>query len=81
MSDREFTVQISQEDDMYWGEVVELPGVFASGATWEELSEALGEAIEMVLEDEPAAHLTFPKSPPMPAQQLRPTTAALTLCG
>jgi predicted RNase H-like HicB family nuclease len=42
---------IHHEDDSYWATVVELPGCFASGATREELMEALEEAIGLYLED------------------------------
>lgn len=35
------------EDDMWWAEVAELPGCFASGATLRELSEALDEAVRL----------------------------------
>ena len=45
----EFTAKVHHEDGAYWAEVVELPGAFASGDTLDELLEALGEAISMVL--------------------------------
>ena len=53
---REFTVRVNHEDDgSYWGEVVELPGCFASGFTMDELLEGLSEAISLVLMDDPEA--------------------------
>jgi hypothetical protein len=39
------TVEIHQEDGVLWGQVVELPGWFATGQDLDELAEALGEAI------------------------------------
>jgi predicted RNase H-like HicB family nuclease len=47
----ELRVIIHEEDGSYWAEVKELPGCFASGATLDELKEALTEAIGMCLED------------------------------
>lgn len=47
----EFNVQVHHENGSYWAEVVELPGVFASGATLDELVEALGEAIRLYRDD------------------------------
>lgn len=51
---------IHEEDGSYWAEVKELPGCFASGATLDELKDALVEAIGMCLEDgggTPTAHV------------------------
>lgn len=56
----EFHALIHEEDGSYWAEVKELPGCFASGATLDELKEALVEAIGMCLEDvkgTPTAHV------------------------
>jgi predicted RNase H-like HicB family nuclease len=39
------TVEIHEEDGVLWGQVVELPGCFATGEDLDELAEALGEAI------------------------------------
>lgn len=48
----ELHARIHEDDDgSYWAEVKELPGCFASGATLDELKEALLEAIRMCLED------------------------------
>jgi predicted RNase H-like HicB family nuclease len=47
----ELQALIHEEDGSYWAEVKELPGCFASGATLDELKEALVEAISMCLED------------------------------
>ena len=45
-----YTATITEEDDgTYWAEVVELPGCFASGHDFDELKEALVEAIQMCL--------------------------------
>jgi len=44
-------VKVHHEDDSYWAEVVELPGCFASGDTFDELLESPEEAIALYLED------------------------------
>lgn len=51
----EFTVAVHAEREGFWAEVEELPGCFASARTLSELTEALEEAVEMCLEDEPGA--------------------------
>jgi predicted RNase H-like HicB family nuclease len=43
--------QIHCEDGMYWAEVVDRPGLFASGETLDELKEALVEAWFLYTED------------------------------
>jgi predicted RNase H-like HicB family nuclease len=48
----ELTARIRQEAGMYWAEVEELPGCFASGETVDELIEALGEAVALYLQRE-----------------------------
>ena len=47
----EFEARVHHEGGQYWAEVVELPGVFASGRTLDELVEALGEAIRLHRDD------------------------------
>jgi predicted RNase H-like HicB family nuclease len=48
--EREFRVLVHEEDGSYWGEVVGLPGCFASGHTLDELREAIVEAITLCAE-------------------------------
>jgi predicted RNase H-like HicB family nuclease len=56
------TVEIHDEDGVLWGQVVELPGVFATGDDLDELTEALGEAIALYqAKNEPAP--AKPKGP------------------
>jgi predicted RNase H-like HicB family nuclease len=43
----EITALVHSEDGMYWAEVPEYPGLFASGETMDELIEALTEAWAM----------------------------------
>lgn len=50
----EFHAVVREEDGMYWAEVKELPGCFASGKTLDEVAEGLREAIPMYLDDEAA---------------------------
>jgi predicted RNase H-like HicB family nuclease len=45
----DLTVRIHHEEDMYWAEIEELPGCFASGATMPELVEAIQEAVSLYL--------------------------------
>lgn len=54
---REMTLVIHQEDGMFWTEVPELPGCFASGHNLNELKEALAEAIGIYLTDSPDQQL------------------------
>ncbi len=49
---RSFAVDVHVEDGSFWAEVPELPGLFASGDTKEELEEALTEALSLYLTDE-----------------------------
>lgn len=43
------TAHIHREDGSYWADVPELPGVFATGDTLDELFESLREGVGMVL--------------------------------
>ena len=47
----EYTARIHHEDGTYWAEVPELPGVFASGDTVDELLDGLKEAVALYLGD------------------------------
>lgn len=51
---RNYTVKVHDEDGGYWAEVEELPGCFASGDTFDELLEALSEAVGLYEADDPA---------------------------
>jgi predicted RNase H-like HicB family nuclease len=71
----ELRVRVHHEEGSYWAEVVELPGCFASGDTFDELLESLREAIGLYLEERgpaPAApsleveEITVAMSPPEP---------------
>jgi predicted RNase H-like HicB family nuclease len=48
------TARIHEEGGSYWAEVVELPGCFASGATLDELRDALEEAVMLCRDDAPS---------------------------
>lgn len=43
------TAQIHRENGSYWADVPELPGVFATGDTLDELFESLREGVVLVL--------------------------------
>ena len=48
----EYIVRVHEEDDGYlWAEVLDLPGCFASGATLDELRDAVQEAISLYVAD------------------------------
>lgn len=60
--DRTLHVNIRQEDDgSYWAEVVEMPGCFASGHDFEELKEAVLEAITLWAGDDGVGAATAPR--------------------
>lgn len=61
MADVEFNAIIRVEGGVYWAEVRELPGCFASGETLDELMEALSEAIGMCLSPEDLERLGKPE--------------------
>ena len=46
-----YTVRIHREDGQLWAEVAELPGCFATGATMDELWQALAEAVSLYLSE------------------------------
>ncbi len=58
-----YHVSVHNEDDLYWASVEELPGCFASGGTFEELMEALEEAVGLYLADDPDAATTINVDP------------------
>jgi predicted RNase H-like HicB family nuclease len=47
----EYQVLVHDEDGSLWAEIPELPGLFVSGDSDDELAEALAEAIPMYLTD------------------------------
>lgn len=49
----EYIVRVHEDEEMLWAEVLDLPGCFASGATLDELREALQEAISLYVADDP----------------------------
>lgn len=54
----QYRVLIRQEDGTYWATVDELPGVFATGDTLDELKEAVVEAITLYVADDDATAST-----------------------
>lgn len=58
MERQELHADVHREDGSYWAEIRELPGCFASGASVDELVEALEEAVGLYMapaEGEPPA--------------------------
>lgn len=49
------TAQIHHEDGAYWADVPDLPGVFATGETLDELFDSLREGVSLVLEEDAAS--------------------------
>lgn len=58
MSEKPVHVRIHRGRDGYWAEVVEWPGCFATGRTWDELTEAIEEAIGLYVTPEEQEELT-----------------------
>jgi predicted RNase H-like HicB family nuclease len=56
------TVEVHDEDGVLWGQVVELPGCFATGETLDELTEAVGEAIALYQADTQPAPVATPRT-------------------
>lgn len=52
----QFTVRVHEEDGSYWGEVLELPGCFASGDTLDELRAGLDDAVRLHRDEPDDAH-------------------------
>lgn len=48
MQQREYTVEVHDEDGSLWGQVVEEPGCFGTGDNMDELAESLAEALSLV---------------------------------
>ncbi len=49
MAGRSLHVEVNREPSGYWAEIPDLPGCFASGATFDGLLEALSEAVSLYL--------------------------------
>lgn len=66
----ELTAAIRQEDGIYWAEVPDMPGLFATGDTLDELTEALMEAYVLYVNDGPGDLATGagPSERPEPAE-------------
>jgi predicted RNase H-like HicB family nuclease len=50
-----FTLEYWEDEGWYVGRLVEIPGVFSQGETFEELKENIQDAYEMMLKTEPAS--------------------------
>ena len=69
----QYTIRIRNEGaDGFWAEVVELPGCFATGFTFDELKEALAEAISLYLSSPGCRkHFVFRDFEPSEASEVR----------
>ena len=63
-ADTHYSVAVHQEDGVFWAEVTDLPGCFASGETLDELWEALQEAIGLYLAEHSTQTNAVPATPP-----------------
>lgn len=77
MAEQAFTVRVHQEPgELLWAEVIELPGCFASGETFDELMEALAEAIGMCLPEPRPVHIAPIEDGTVTEQRVLVTAAA-----
>jgi predicted RNase H-like HicB family nuclease len=78
VQDKQVTLQaqVHCEDGMYWAEVPSHPGLFASGETLDELTEALAEAWILYTEDSVAATHIEQVVPPGAKKAAPPHAAA-----
>lgn len=78
---REFQVRIHVEDGHdLWAEVVELPGCFAAGSTFDELRESLREAVQLYLAEEGQPPKTVTVNDAVPKRELVTETRGLRVC-
>lgn len=61
---REYVVRIHEEGPSFWAEVLELPGCFATGDSLDELREAIEEAINLYVGNDPASGKLEPREGP-----------------
>ncbi len=47
----QLTMRVHEGDGLYWAEIAELPGCFASGVTLDELRQAIEESVSLYLTD------------------------------
>ena len=50
---KQFTLEYWKDEEWYVGRLVEIPGIFSQGETFEELKENIQDAYEMILKSEP----------------------------
>jgi len=65
----ELTIGVHEEDGVYWAEVSELPGCFASGDTLGELFDALSEGIALYLQSNDAPGAEQRRRPQIPLKR------------
>lgn len=74
-----FTIRVHAEaDGTYWCDVAELPGCFASGHTWDDLWEALTDAIGLYLSSD-TERVTVEMHSPEPIK-IRATQHRVAVC-
>ena len=66
--DAEIQVIVHEEDGMFWAESPDMPGLFASGESMDELLESLGEALALYL-DIPAVNARLSEPRPVAATE------------
>lgn len=77
MNKSNYTLRVQREDDdSFWTTVDELPGLFASGLTLEELRECVSESIPLYLSDAKDPVVPVEVSPDLQVGAMRITVAA-----
>lgn len=78
MSESQYTLHVHREDadDSYWATIEELPGLFASGFSLEELRECVGESIPLYLSDDSGPVEPVSISPDLTVGEIRISVAA-----
>ena len=52
---KQFTLEYWEDEGWYVGRLVEIPGIFSQGETFEELKENIQDAYEIMLKSEPVS--------------------------
>ncbi len=55
---KQFTLEYWKDDSWYVGRLKEVPGIFSQGETIKELEENIGDAYQLVLQDDEIIQLT-----------------------
>lgn len=76
MNESHYTLRVRHDDDSYWATIDELPGLFASGLTLDDLRECVSESIPLYLSDGAAPVVPVAVSSDLQVGAMRITVAA-----